>query len=107
MYIKINNLIQKNGVADYKGLDLNNIVCGTQLYPSDNKAYFVYDMELNAEIISMVDVEVISESQYLEVKNEIEKESPISLEEEIKQLKEQNTILENAILDLANIAGGV
>lgn len=59
--VKITNLSQPNGKADYKGLDTALIVGGTQVYPTtDNVAYFFYDGEatLSAEC------EIISREVY-------------------------------------------
>jgi len=60
-YIKINNLFQPDGMCDYKGLDIDKIVAGTQLYPNDeNACYF----QFNGSVVSHKDVKVISLTDY-------------------------------------------
>lgn len=60
--IKVNNLIQSNGVADYKGLDLAKIVAGSQLYPHDsNVAYFEYEDET---VVSEGDIQTVTLATY-------------------------------------------
>jgi len=105
MYIKINNLIQKNGVADYKGLDLNLIIPGTQIYPAtENTAYFYYNGEKNEN----ADVLGITESEYMAKKSEDESNLSISAEEEIKLLKQENLSIKQSMAELAElILGGM
>lgn len=69
MYIKISNLMNTDGKADYKGLDLNLIVAGSQIYPNDNTAYLKY----NGTAATDNDITELTESDYLAKKNEIEK----------------------------------
>lgn len=91
--VKISNLIQPNGRADYKGLDLEKIVAGSQLYPNDNTAYFFY----TGDVIEHPDVLVISEDEYNAKKVEIESNLPLSIDERLE-------LLQRAIDDL--ILGG-
>lgn len=60
VHLKINNLIQLGGSADYKGLNIDLIVGGTQIYFLENgrnEAYFQY----NGEPVNHTDLEVITE----------------------------------------------
>ncbi|MFO1444069.1 hypothetical protein KDN24_12825 [Bacillus sp. Bva_UNVM-123] len=94
MLIKVNNLIQKDGYADYKGLDTKKIVGGSQLYPlNENAAYFEYQGEVNIG----GDVETVTPEAYETVKLQIEEETPVSPEEELAQLKQQVIAQQSAI----------
>jgi hypothetical protein len=91
MYIKISNLIDLKGIADYKGLDLDMIHSGTQLYPEGtNEAYFYY----NGDMLTHEDIVEIDEATYNGVKqNEINKITGESMPEKIKRLEIENTAL--------------
>ena len=98
-FIKVKNLRQQTGACDYKGLDIDLIVTGSQLYPSDdNSAYFMY----NGEVVNHIDLSIITQDEYEKVKNiEIDTEKP-TLESEVNMLKEQN-----AQMLLALVNGGL
>lgn len=84
-YIKISNLINTQGVADYKGLDLTKIITGSQIYPdNENVAYFKYD----GEPIEHPDITVIDETTYNNVKNSLNKPPQLSLENRVSALEE-------------------
>jgi hypothetical protein len=83
--IKITNLIQQNGQADYKGLNLDTIVKGSQLYPeNENVAYVKYV----GAIPIHSDVSEIAQAEYDSIKQSIENSRPPSLEERIKTLED-------------------
>lgn len=101
MYLKVNNLIQLGGNADYKGLDINLIVGGTQLYFLDNgknEAYFMY----KGDAVDHFDLEVITEEQYQAAKREYEESMPVTVspEEEIQYLKNENEQLFRELFNL-------
>lgn len=101
--IKVNNLIQSNGRADYKGLDLSKIMSGTQLYPSyDNVAYFFYD----GDVAEGGDISIVSETAYNEHKARIEEElAKIDTpEKKIERLEEENRLLQQSLLELTTYA---
>lgn len=86
--VKVNNLTQANGKLDYKGLDINKIVGGTQLYPSyDNVAYFFYDGEVNEG----GDIQIITQATYDSHKIRIDEENAsfITPEKRIEQLESE------------------
>lgn len=92
-YIKISNLINTQGVADYKGLDLTKIITGSQIYPdNENVAYIIYE----GEIPSHQDLVEISQSEYEEIKESNRHVPPISIEDRL-------TALENALLQSLGI----
>ena len=63
-YLKITNLIQEDGAADYKGLDLKQIKPGTQIYPEyENTAYLGY----KGDPVEHTDITPLSETEYHEV----------------------------------------
>lgn len=97
MLLKINNLIQNDGNADYKGLDIKKIVRGTQLYPAfENTAYFEYQ----GEVKTGVDIETVTLEAYEAVRQRIESERPISPEEEIARLRQEDLNNKEAIAEL-------
>lgn len=98
-FVKISNLIQMNGIADYKGLDIDKFVPGMQLYPNlrENNICMVVTLEEN--IPTYKDIKIVTEEEYNLFKEEIKKDSPAT-EEEI--LKERIASLE---LAMANIIG--
>lgn len=84
MILKINNLRQQDGKSDYKGLDIDLIEPGTQLYPTkENTAYFKYNgfKNQNSDVIE------ITESEYIAKKNEIESTLPIPIDERVSTLE--------------------
>ncbi|MEG0775506.1 hypothetical protein [Clostridium sp.] len=94
MYIKIKNL-SNNGMCDYKGLDINLIESGTQLYPSaENTAYFSY----NGEIINNPDIIQITENEYILAKEIDAKNRPITLEDKVAQLELSNANMEYILM---------
>lgn len=98
--LKISNLIQHDGHVDYKGLNLDKIKPGSQLYPDySNVAYLEYD----GEIDGLSDVQVVTQATYDEHKQRIANQPrPITPEEKIQQLEEQNMSLMLAIAELAD-----
>lgn len=92
--VKVSNLIINN-VADYKGLDLNKIVGGTQLYPDyDNVAYFFYD----GDVIESTYLEIVTEATYIEHKKRIDSApKPITQEQQIANLKSDLTATQEAV----------
>lgn len=95
--VKINELVQNHGMCDYKGLDVQKIVTGTQLYPSfENAAYFEYD----GDVITSGDIEEITPEVYEAVKRRMEEERPISPELEIERLKQEDLNNKEAIAEL-------
>ncbi|MBG9655008.1 hypothetical protein [Cytobacillus firmus] len=98
-FIKIYNLINEQGVANYKGLDLAKIIAGTQLYPSSvNVAYIGY---VDDEIPQHEDLQIVTEDEYLQIKNEIEANRPKPPEE----LQERIDLMQQAVDDL--LLGGM
>jgi hypothetical protein len=96
--LKINNLIQPNGLADYKGLDIDKFV-EPPLYPHDeNVCYAIYD----GTLVNHEDVIVIDLDTYNAVKEHIEKTRPKSPEE---QILERIELMQQALDDL--LLGGM
>lgn len=84
--VKINNLIKPSGMADYKGIDLEQIVGGSQLYPHDeNAAYFFYE----GQVTPAGDVSIVSQSVYDGVVSKIQEELDkfVSPEKRIEELE--------------------
>ena len=99
--LKVNNLIQISGAADYKGLNLNKIVTGTQIYPpTDNSAYFYYE----GDYAPLKDIQEVDEVTYQQVIEEMSNRTgdTVSSEQEIELLKQKNEELTIATVELAD-----
>ncbi|WP_243299143.1 hypothetical protein [Bacillus litorisediminis] len=104
--LKVSNLIQSNGQADYKGLDISKIQAGSQLYPStENTAYFFYSGEVQAG----PEVTVIDQATYDNVKAQIEQElaNIVTPEKKLEQLEQQQDLMQKAIDDLILSGSGL
>ena len=102
-FIKVMNLFNNQGKADYKGLDLSKIIAGTQLYPIDeNVAYVGYEDD---EIPQHKDLQIITEEEYLQIKSEIEANRPLTPEEE--ELRQRIELMQQALDDLLLESGGM
>lgn len=97
MYVKIKNLIKKNGNADYKGLDIVNVLGGTQIYPQDRNVAFI---GFDGDLVEHEDIEVITEEQYqLEVQAQKDyADSFITPEKELAALKQSQADQDEAIM---------
>lgn len=85
-YVKINNFYNSFGQPDYKGLNLNQICAGSQLYPP-SATYCV--IATNEELTTLpTDVVEITEEQYNTEKANMPE--PSIQEDDIKTLKAQN-----------------
>lgn len=110
MYLyKINNLKQITGNLDYKGIDLKQVVAGTQVYPSDfdDRNYCLLG---SSEHITHDDVVLLTEEEYVSEKELIESEYPVIVDEEsrIENLEKDNHEIKLAMAEMAElIIGGV
>lgn len=100
MYYKIKNLIQSNGNADYKGLDINLFVPGKQVYDFEMNQCMIETTE--EELISHSDLEVVNEGTYLYFRHEIKSKTEIDLYKEVEKLEKEKEQLNDKI-DLALI----
>lgn len=88
-YIKINNFYNQFGQPDYKGLDINKNIPGSQLYPA-NATYCI--VATNEELSTLpTDVEEITEDQYNTEKANMQSAN---------QQPSQNQILAQTVADL-------
>ena len=100
-YLKIINFVKENGQCDYKGLDIEKNIPGSQIYPI-NKNIAV--LKYKGDLPNHPDIIEISEEAYLQEKEEYEAELPIG-ENEILKLRLQEA--EQAVLELSTIIGGM
>lgn len=94
-YVRITNIIQTNGQANYKGLDLSKIVGGSQLYPSyANDAYFLYD----GEVVEGDGIQIVTQATYDEHNTRIIQEQALIITPE-KRLE----ILEQTLAEILGV----
>lgn len=100
-FVKIINL-QNNGVFDYKGIDLDKIVAGSQAYDQDNK--LVYVEYSSNKIPNHSDLSVVTTEEYQEAISKRDKEREeqykLSPEYKIQVLEEENQKLKENQADL-------
>ena len=100
---KIINLIKKNGKADYKGLNVNDIIPGTQIYDTVIMNECVLksseDLPQGTELLKLTDEEYEIE------KNAILQRQPIpkTSEQKIAELQETIDALAFEILELKKL----
>lgn len=106
-YVKIDNLISKtNGICDYKGLDIDLFIAGSQVY--DNDTAFIGTIE--EDIPQHEDLQILSKNEYDTFVNEIRnRPQPLSeidlLNEKIAQ---QDAVIEELLFNIIpEITGGV
>ncbi|WP_121614802.1 hypothetical protein [Virgibacillus halodenitrificans] len=100
---KISNFIKSNGDADYKGLNINQFIAGSQAYDFENSVCLVKTRE--DSIPSSPDLQVLTEKEYNETKDIINSNSPAVQEEtKIENLEKKQEVMQKAIDDL--IFGG-
>lgn len=101
-YYKVEIFINEDGYCDYKGLDIDLIVAGTQVYPHDFKANNICLMA-NAENIEGVnDLIQITEKEYNELKGEILAAHPNNeMPSEMERLQQEN--LELKLAEMAEV----
>jgi hypothetical protein len=102
MYLKIENIKLPNGTADYKGLNIDLFIPGSQVYSNDFNTCLVETSEVISNLINFnVDViQLPSEARYMEEKEKIEKERP---EDPIIALQKENEQLKSLMADLASL----
>lgn len=92
MFIKVINLIQENGNADYKTLQIGKII--QPFYNFDkNECYLQYDEAFTPH----EDLIEITEEQYF-AKQEEQQKKVAPLEDKVKQLEEENEALRESQL---------
>lgn len=72
-YIKINNFWNQFGQPDYKGLDLSQIIAGSQLYPTGATYALVATNQdlatLPEDVVEITETDYTSEKTAMETKN--------------------------------------
>lgn len=96
--VKISNVRQNNGTYDYRGIDLDRIISGSQLYPTDeNATYFYYDGTIKVG----GDVSIIAQATYDEIKWRIDSApKPLTPEQLIAELEAKT---DQAVMELTMI----
>jgi|HigsolmetaAR203D_1030402.scaffolds.fasta_scaffold00226_60 hypothetical protein len=69
MFVKVVNILGPNGHIDYKGLDIDRFVPGSQAYKVDFSFCILATTEELAELPS--DVEELTQEQYEDLRNQI------------------------------------
>lgn len=100
-YFKITNLVQPSGICDYKGLEIDAFVAGSQVYSQDGKTCIISTVQ-DTEIAAHQDVLELTEIEYLAEKEAMVIPVPNPIEEQIAELQAQN-----AQMLLALVEGGL
>ncbi|MFW5435198.1 hypothetical protein [Paenibacillus apiarius] len=108
--IKITNVVgERGGNYDYKGLDFELFVPGTQIYPSGTRDFYVITEEENIpkhEDIILITTEEY-EAAYAAEQNVQREPGPIEqLQEENKELRKQIDAMQLALMGMMNTGGG-
>ena len=92
-YYQISKLVQSNGTADYKGLDISLFIAGSQVYDFSNNLCLVQSNEEK----SGTDITVLTEAEYLAAKDTIlATRQPTELE----QLQTNQALIQAALDDI-------
>lgn len=98
-YYKINNLIKQNGQCDYKGLDIEKIIGGTQRYDkieqqTDNWCILASEENLDetTELIKLTENEYLDIIEELNIERELIAQKMARQKEE--ELKQQQQMLQ-------------
>lgn len=108
---KLNNFLNGFGQPNYKGLDKDKNIAGSQIYPYDfniNNFCSLVNME---DIKSNGDLVQITEEEYLKIKEEIQssypKPQPNEKDLQIQSLQQTVLILMTKVATLEKQVGGV
>ncbi|TDL50946.1 hypothetical protein E2R60_20585 [Paenibacillus dendritiformis] len=109
--VKIVNVVgPRGGLYDYKGLDIDKFVPGTQVYPSGTRDFYVITEQAKEEIPKHEDVLLITEAEY-EAAYNAEREShhepgPIEkLQAENEELRKQIDAMQLALMGMMDGGG--
>ena len=97
LFIKVSNIKTIFGSVDYKGLDLNKIVAGSQVYVDDFSSAYLATTE--GSLPENVNIEIIEESEYLSVR-EAQHSEIQSEKDRLKQLEQDSLTALIAISEL-------
>ncbi|MFV3010413.1 hypothetical protein ACLD43_04570 [Clostridium botulinum] len=99
MYIKIKNILQNNGIIDYKGLDINKFRVGSHGYNFENDFCIVETTE--KDTVKFSDVEELNYEKYQKILNEIKAKEENNINPSKKQLEDEVNELKQAIAELS------
>lgn len=94
IYVKVSNVFTSQGNADYKGLDLDKIVPGTQLYPQGaNYCIVGYegDLPMNTDLVE------VTETDHTTLMDQIKNNQPLSLSDQLAKANDQITLMQKAL----------
>ena len=102
--VSFNSALNVN-IIDYKGLDINLFIAGSQLYPNDVSWCAVATTE-DLTNFSHPDVEIITEEEYLELKAEIDNEKAVLAAEEAAKKDTMQSDIDTLMLAVAELYEG-
>lgn len=100
IFLRVTTLTNSFGQCDYKGLDIDKFVPGSQVYKKDMTMCVIATTE-DGELPSNPDLEIITEQQYIQEKQEIIAEYQIE-----QQTIDQKIALMQAAIDDLILNGG-
>lgn len=99
MYIKITNLANAQGQCDYKGLNINQFIAGSQVYDLANNIALIKTSE-NVTIVN-ADITILTEADYNTQKQQIETAQKTNQpKSEVEELKSRVDLMQKALDDL-------
>lgn len=93
MNLKINNILAQDGSIDYKGLNIEKFIAGTQKYPISHEYCIV---KTSGEVPEHNDIIVLTDSEYEAEKELIDNERSNYKSDEEKAIDELKTKLAQA-----------
>ncbi|WP_339816769.1 hypothetical protein MKZ15_15345 [Paenibacillus sp. FSL R7-0216] len=99
MFVKINNLVNSMGQADYKGLDISKNIPGSQAYAlenGDNYCVLETTQETTPEHLDLI---ILTDEDYARERDEIISKM-VPAPDPIAELRQENVELKQAIAEL-------
>ena len=106
-FYKISNLVNRFGQYDYKDLDIDKFIAGSQVYSEDDSICLIATTEENP--LAHVDLIELTEAEYTTKRQEIENKRAqikLTLEGELAHVKNSQAQIQ-AVIDEIIMNGGV
>lgn len=92
-YYKLTNVVKENGSIDYKGLNKNANVAGSQFYDLTNN----FCILINSQKVTGNDIREINQEEYETLKQQLQSDEQV---DELTVLRQENTTLQLAVSEI-------